>query len=133
MACHPPIEILHMERQGGGAVQNHAKTVFSAAFPENGKTIEQRLEKLATAILLCSQFNYKACMSYLMNLAEHLATNQEEATWEIPTAYSAKIERMMRTVNQRMDIGVWSEQGALAIAKIRLAHFYNGIGLSRNG
>ena len=109
------------------------KTVFSAAFPENGKTIEQRLEKLATAILLCSQFKYTACMSYLMNLAGHLAAHQEEATWEMPTAYSTKIERMMRTVNQRMDIGVWSEPGALAVAKIRLAHFYNGQGLSSGG
>ncbi len=39
---------------------------------------------------------------------------------------------MMRTVNQRMPIaigiGVWSESGALAVAKIRLAYFYNGFG-----
>lgn len=32
----------------------------------------------------------------------------------------------MRTVNQRMDIGVWTDEVALAVAKIRLAYFYNG-------
>ncbi|MEM6404494.1 MAG: hypothetical protein AAF757_30430 [Cyanobacteria bacterium P01_D01_bin.116] len=107
------------------------KTVFSAAFELSNKTVSERLEKLATAILFCNTFGYSHCQSYLMGLAEHLTTHQQEATWDIPTAYSSKIERLMRTVNQRMDIGVWSEQGALDMAKIRLAHFYNGIGLSR--
>lgn len=106
------------------------KTVFSAAFAKSDKSISQRLEKLATAILLCDTFKYKHCQSYLMGLAEHLTTHQKQANWELPTAYTSKIERMMRTINQRMDIGVWSEQGALDIAKIRLAHFYNGISLS---
>jgi len=68
-------------------------------------------------------------MTYLMNAAQYLYTHHET---QMQTVYSSKIERMMRTVNQRMNTGVWSEAGALAVAKIRLAFYYNGFG-SKSG
>jgi hypothetical protein len=101
------------------------RIIFKAVFPQPEITKTQAIEHLTNAVLLCEQFEYKHTMSFLMNAAEHLYTHHEIP---IPTLYSTKIERMMRTVNQRMDIGVWSEKGALAVAKIRLAYFYNGFG-----
>jgi hypothetical protein len=32
----------------------------------------------------------------------------------------------MRTVNQRINIAQWSDESALAVAKIRGAYYYNG-------
>ena len=78
---------------------------------------------MASAILFCDRQKYKHCQSYLMGCCDHLFTFEKE---ELTHKNSSKIERMMRTVNQRMDIGVWTNQGALAVAKIRLAYFYNG-------
>ncbi len=43
------------------------------------------------------------------------------------TKYTSKTERSMRTTNQRINVGVWSETGALNVAKIRDAYYYNGI------
>ncbi len=40
---------------------------------------------------------------------------------------NSKIERAMRIVNDRINVGgCWSRKGALAAIKIRLAHYYNG-------
>ena len=36
------------------------------------------------------------------------------------------IERIMRTVNLRVNVGKWSSKGVLNVIKIRLAHYYNG-------
>ncbi|MGX8729313.1 MAG: hypothetical protein ACSW75_07075, partial [Lachnospiraceae bacterium] len=36
------------------------------------------------------------------------------------------VERVMRTVNMRVNVGKWSRQGALNINKIRLGFYYNG-------
>ncbi len=39
---------------------------------------------------------------------------------------TSKVERSMRTINNRIDIGgSWSRDGALSLLKIRLAHYYN--------
>ena len=36
------------------------------------------------------------------------------------------VERVMRTVNFRINVGKWSEAGALNVTKLRLAYYYNG-------
>ena len=36
------------------------------------------------------------------------------------------IERIMRTVNLRVNVGKWSTKGVLNAMKIRLAYYYNG-------
>ena len=35
------------------------------------------------------------------------------------------VERVMKTVNARINVGKWSNKGALNILRIRLAHYYN--------
>jgi hypothetical protein len=37
------------------------------------------------------------------------------------------IERLMRTLNQRINIAQWSDESVLAVAKIRAAYYYNGL------
>ncbi len=41
--------------------------------------------------------------------------------------YTTKTERSTRTTNQRINVRVWSDTGALSAIKIRLAYYYNGI------
>ena len=36
------------------------------------------------------------------------------------------IERLMRPVNLRINLGKWQEKSALNLLKIRLSHYYNG-------
>ena len=45
---------------------------------------------------------------------------------------TSQAERVMRTVNLRVDFGKWSEEGVLNAMKIRLAFYYNGYDPSRN-
>jgi hypothetical protein len=36
------------------------------------------------------------------------------------------VERLMKTVNMRINVGKWSDSGSLNAVKIRLAYYYNG-------
>ncbi|UJS22286.1 MAG: hypothetical protein L3J18_08225 [Candidatus Brocadia sp.] len=38
---------------------------------------------------------------------------------------TSKVERVMRTVNLRVNVSKWSVTGALNVTKIRLAYYYN--------
>ncbi len=38
---------------------------------------------------------------------------------------TSKVERVMRTVNKRVNVSKWSIAGALNVTKIRLAYYYN--------
>ena len=40
------------------------------------------------------------------------------------------VERVMRTVNLRINVGKWSTTGALNALKVRLAYYYNGFDVS---
>lgn len=99
------------------------KNVFKAVNLSWRRSKSDCLELLASIILFCDRQGYQHCRGYLMGCAEHLFTHEEA---QLEHQNSSQIERMMRTVNQRMDIGVWSDKGALAVCKIRLAYFYNG-------
>ena len=39
---------------------------------------------------------------------------------------SSLAERLMKTVNMRVNVGKWSPDGALNAMKLRLVHYYNG-------
>jgi len=39
---------------------------------------------------------------------------------------SSLVERVMRTVNMRVNVGKWTPSGALNAMNLRLAHYYNG-------
>ena len=51
-------------------------------------------------------------------------THEKEGNTNI---YTSKTERSMRTTNQRINVGVWSNSGALNVCKIRDSYYYNGI------
>jgi hypothetical protein len=39
---------------------------------------------------------------------------------------TSKVERVVRTVNMRANVSKRSKSGALNVAKLRLAYYYNG-------
>ena len=62
--------------------------------------------------------------TYLKSSMPYFYTHEKEGN---TTLYTTKTERSMRTTNQRINVGVWSNGGALSVAKIRDAYYYNGI------
>ena len=70
---------------------------------------------------------YTHTSTYLKTCTENFYTFLEEKNTNI---YTSKTERSMRTINARINVGVWSDNGALNAAKIRLSYYYNGFGIS---
>ena len=64
---------------------------------------------------------YEKTVTYLTTLKPHLFT----AVGEIKNFTTSLTERVMRIINQRINIGTWSNNGSLDIIKIRLAYYYN--------
>ena len=85
---------------------------------------KKRDERISRYIGLLLEAGYKHSSSYLSSVMERFYTHEKEGNSNI---YTTKTERSMRTTNQRINIGVWSEQGLLNICKIREAYYYNGI------
>lgn len=84
------------------------------------KTKKERLEKL---IKHCEKQGWKRCATYLRNAAPDMFTAFKK---RLNGKTTSKVERVMRTVNLRINVGKWSMRGALNAMKIRLAHYYNG-------
>ena len=68
-------------------------------------------------------------VSYLENAAPDLFTALQN---RLHGKATSQVERVMRTVNLRINFGKWSINGALNAMKIRLAFYYNGYDPSRN-
>ena len=65
----------------------------------------------------------KNCITYLKNAKDEMYTGFEHG---LEGKTNSLIERVMRTVNLRINVGKWGEQGALNLLRIRLAYYYNG-------
>lgn len=87
-------------------------------------SIIERDEKIKEYILSLSNKEYKSTAVYLESAMEGFYTHEKEGNTNI---YTSKTERSMRTTNQRINVGVWSDSGALNVCKIRDAYYYNGI------
>ena len=74
-------------------------------------------------IALLEENNCSSCLSHIQNAYPNMFTNFSKK-WKGKT--TSLIERIMRTVNLRVNVGKWSTQGALNVIKIRLAYYYNG-------
>ena len=85
---------------------------------------EKRLQILDTVIQSLKKQGYKHSSVYLQSAMDGFYTYETEGNTNI---YTTKTERSMRTVNQRIDVGIWSDEGALNATQIRLAYYYNGI------
>jgi len=87
-------------------------------------TIEDRTKFIDEFIYSLKNKGYKHTSTYLNSTMEGFYTHESEGNKNV---YTSQTERSMRTTNQRINVGVWSELGALNVAKIRLSHYYNGI------
>jgi len=85
--------------------------------------LSQKKRKLKRFITFCLKQNWNACATYLKN-AEPYMFNAVEKKIEGETTSHA--ERLMRTVNMRVNVGKWKKKSVLNAMKIRLAFFYNG-------
>jgi hypothetical protein len=87
------------------------------------KTIENKKYELEKLIQYCEEHNAGKTSVYLRNASKDIFSGIEKKVMGLTTSL---LERMMRTLNMRINLGQWSTQSALAICKIRGAYYYNG-------
>lgn len=96
-------------------------------FVDCRKTIEAMIEskrkRLEKVIEHCRLKGYTHTAAYLENARPHMFTAIEK---RLNGRTTSKVERLMRTVNMRVNVSKWSEAGVLNVAKVRLAYYYNG-------
>jgi hypothetical protein len=80
----------------------------------------QRLEQLTEQ---CRQRGWSHCATYLENAAPDMFT---AVLHRLEGRTVSLVERVMRTINLRINVGKWSLAGALNVTKVRLAYYYNG-------
>ena len=85
--------------------------------------IKIKTEHLEELIKYCDEKGLKHCVTYLQNAKPDMFTAFKN---KLNGKTTSKVERVMRTVNLRINVGKWSPKGALNAAKVRLAHYYNG-------
>ena len=85
--------------------------------------IEQKLRQLSLLIAYCRMNGYSHTEGYLSEAKADLFSGIERRVMGATLSY---IERVMRTVNMRINVGKWSSESALAVSKIRAAYYYNG-------
>ena len=79
--------------------------------------------QLEELIKYCQKHKWNSCVTYLQNAMPDMFTAFKN---KLNGKTTSKVERVMRTVNLRINVGKWSASGALNAVKIRLAHYYNG-------
>ena len=89
--------------------------------------IKQKTETLDTLINYCFENGYMKTYHYLLNAKPDMFTAFEK---KLNGKTTSLVERVMRTVNLRINVGKWSTTGALNALKIRLAYYYNGFDVS---
>jgi hypothetical protein len=87
------------------------------------KLVALKRRRLKRLINSCSSAGLNNCATYLLNARDDLFTSLENKLMGRTTSH---VERVMRTVNLRINVGKWSLGGALNATKIRLAYYYNG-------
>lgn len=85
--------------------------------------INDRRQQLQDLIDHCTENEYKKCATYLINAAPDMFNSIEK---KLQGKTTSLVERVMKIVNFRINVGKWSEKGALNVNKIRLAYYYNG-------
>jgi hypothetical protein len=81
---------------------------------------EARVKEL---IKYCEDNALKQCATHLKNAEKDMFTGIKN---RFTGKTSSNAERVMRTINLRVNVGKWSQCGALNAVKIRLAYYYNG-------
>jgi len=91
--------------------------------------LKDKEKEYEALVKLLEDNNCSACLSHLQNAYPNMFTNFRKG-WEGKT--TSLIERVMRTINLRVNVGKWSSKGVLNAVKIRLAHYYNGFNPNLN-
>lgn len=89
---------------------------------EIGAVLKEKRTRLDALIRFCEKRLYKACAAYLVNARPDMFTAIEK---RLDGRSSSLVERVMRTVNMRINVGKWTPGGALNAMNLRLAHYYN--------
>ena len=84
--------------------------------------LREKRSRLDGLISLCEQRGRMGCASYLINARPDMFTAMEK---RLNGRASSLVERVMKTVNMRVNVGKWTPSGALNAMKLRLAHYYN--------
>lgn len=91
---------------------------------EDIRAVVQSKQNQTTGLIgYCQSHNYKHCIRYLENAQPNLFTSFEN---KLNGKTTSRVERVMKTINMRINVGKWKPQGALNVNKIRLAYYYNG-------
>ena len=86
------------------------------------KMIESKKKRLEAVVKYCLGKGYSHTVSYLENARPDMFTAIEK---RLNGKTTSKVERVMRTVNMRVNVSKWSIAGALNVTKVRLAYYYN--------
>ncbi len=87
------------------------------------KIISSKEKQLDMLIEYCKTEEWKSCATYLQNAKSDMFTGIRNRLNGKTTSHA---ERVMKTINYRINVGKWSPEGALNVNKIRLAYYYNG-------
>lgn len=91
------------------------------------KIIEDKNKLLDDLIKLCLDKEYMKTYQYLLNAKPDMFN-------ALQNKYNCKatslVERVMKTVNARIDVGKWGTKGALNVLKVRLSYYYNDFRVS---
>lgn len=85
--------------------------------------IVSKKKRLKEIIQYCHEHEYLHMVSYLENASPDMFTALEN---RLNGKTTSRVERVMRTVNTRVNVSKWSKSGALNVTKVRLAYYYNG-------
>jgi len=85
--------------------------------------VESKRNRLEEIVRYCRENGYIRTVSYLENARPDMFTALEK---RLNGKTTSKVERVMRTVNMRVNVSKWSKAGALNVTKVRLAYYYNG-------
>lgn len=85
--------------------------------------IKWKRNQLTRLIHYCDKNKFVHTASYLRSAKDDIFSGIER---RITGGTTSLIERVMRTVNQRINVSKWSDKSALAVAKLRGAYYYNG-------
>jgi hypothetical protein len=85
--------------------------------------IKSKNEQLQKLIDYCVLKGYEHSATYLLNASPDMFTAFEN---KLNGKTTSRVERVMKTINARVNVGKWSSDGVLNANKIRLAYYYNG-------
>jgi len=88
--------------------------------------VKLKISQLERLILYCKNNGWKRCTSYLENAKADMFTSLKN---RLDGKSTSHVERVMRTVNMRANVGKWNPNGVLNAMKIRLAYYYNNFNI----